>query len=143
VSGTAPSGLVFHIARGKAVLSGTPAADASGTYHYVIAASAKGGRMKQFLTLSVDQVPAFTPNSSVHTVAFKTDKTPVKATGYPTTALIYGRPSVGGSDDTHVITLIARNPAGVAREKVNVTIVNGQTAGEMIVDFLGELGSGG
>jgi large repetitive protein len=129
-SGSLPSGVTFvNNGDGTATMSGTPAANAGGTYPITIKANnGVGSQASQSFTLTVDQAPAITSSNSVTFSIGESNSYTVSSTGYPSasisesgslpsgvsfvdngngTATLSGDP--GGSPSDYPITITASN----------------------------------
>ena len=89
-SGTLPKGLVFSAkTNGTAVISGTPAAGAGGTYNIAVTRQlgARATKTTQIFTLTVNQAPAFTSAASATFVVGQFASFKLVTTGFPAPAL--------------------------------------------------------
>ena len=143
-SGTLPPGLAFHAStNGTAVISGTPPANASGTYDVVITATNSMGSATEHLVMSLVAKPSITSAASVQAAPGTATSFTITSTGSPTpslsesgtlppglafhastngTAVISGTPPANASG-TYDVVITATNSMGSATEHLVMSLV--------------------
>jgi large repetitive protein len=130
-SGSLPSGVTFeNNGNGTATLSGTPAANAGGSYPITIkAGNGVGAQASQSFTLTVDQAPEITSSNAVTFSIGESNSFTVTSTGYPAAALSESGPLPSGVnfvDNGNGTATLSGDPGGSPQDyAITITASNG------------------